>query len=159
MEVFRKDGLCSLQKLLLPSHALELESCIYNYTKKYMNSKDVPDQWREQTYNTKLSQLQFNLNQKNSPMLLVHILSGEIKISYLPYAKADELNTVLWEPINKKREYIEYKKNNMATTTAYKCRKCGERKCTDHQMQSRSADEPMTIFVECQNCFHHFRIG
>ena len=28
-----------------------------------------------------------------------------------------------------------------------RCGKCGQRKCTYYQMQTRSADEPMTTFV------------
>jgi transcription elongation factor S-II len=159
MEVFRYKGLLNLRKLLLPKDALELETSIHKYAVSYMHLKDVDEQWLEVTYNTKLSQICFNLNQRNSPLLLVNILSGKTKISYLPYANAEILNPVLWEPIIKKQEYISYKKNNMATTNAYKCRKCGERKCSAQQMQSRSADEPMTIFVMCQNCNNSFRIG
>ena len=106
MDIYRYNGLKDLRKLLLPKDALELEHCIYQYTVQYMHLKDVDDGWLQVTYNTKLSELCFNLNQKNSPLLLVNILSGKTKISSLPYAKSDVLNPVLWEPIIKKQEYI-----------------------------------------------------
>lgn len=32
-----------------------------------------------------------------------------------------------------------------AETDAFKCSKCNQRKCTYYQMQTRSADEPMTV--------------
>lgn len=32
-------------------------------------------------------------------------------------------------------------------TDQYECRKCHERKCTYIEVQTRSADEPMTVFV------------
>ena len=51
----------------------------------------------------------------------------------------------------------EYKKNNMAATNLYKCYKCGERKCQVMQMQTRSADEPMTNFVTCLVCHNNFK--
>ena len=39
-----------------------------------------------------------------------------------------------------------------ATTDQFQCSKCRQRKCTYYQMQTRSADEPMTTFVTCINC-------
>ena len=37
-------------------------------------------------------------------------------------------------------------------TDQFKCSKCGQRKCTYYQKQTRSADEPMTTFITCVNC-------
>lgn len=34
----------------------------------------------------------------------------------------------------------------------FKCRKCKSKKTTYYQMQTRSADEPMTTYVTCQGC-------
>lgn len=36
-------------------------------------------------------------------------------------------------------------------TDLLKCGKCKQRNCTYNQMQTRSADEPMTTFVLCNN--------
>lgn len=44
-----------------------------------------------------------------------------------------------------------------ATTDAFKCGKCGKRKCTYYEKQTRSADEPMTVFVSCMNCGNKWR--
>jgi transcription elongation factor S-II len=38
-----------------------------------------------------------------------------------------------------------------------KCGKCKKRKCKYYQMQTRSADEPMTTFVTCMECNHRWR--
>ena len=40
------------------------------------------------------------------------------------------------------------------TTDEFKCGKCGKRKCTYYQKQTRSSDEPMTTFITCVNCGH-----
>lgn len=37
-------------------------------------------------------------------------------------------------------------------TGLFKCRKCGSKKTQYYQMQTRSADEPMTTFVTCCGC-------
>ena len=39
----------------------------------------------------------------------------------------------------------------------FKCRKCGSNKCSYYQMQTRSADEPMTNFITCLNCVNNWR--
>ena len=37
-----------------------------------------------------------------------------------------------------------------------KCGKCGKRNCTYNQLQTRSADEPMTTFVMCNECGNRY---
>ena len=39
----------------------------------------------------------------------------------------------------------------------YECRKCHERKCTYIEVQTRAADEPMTVFVYCVNCGNRWK--
>ena len=41
-------------------------------------------------------------------------------------------------------------RKRMATTDQFQCGKCRKRQCSYYQMQTRSADEPMTTFVICQ---------
>jgi transcription elongation factor S-II len=45
-----------------------------------------------------------------------------------------------------------------AETDMFRCGKCRGRKCTYFQMQTRSADEPMTTFVTCINCGNHWKV-
>lgn len=44
-----------------------------------------------------------------------------------------------------------------ATTDQFQCGKCKQRKCQYYQMQTRSADEPMTTFVTCVNCGNRWK--
>ena len=44
-------------------------------------------------------------------------------------------------------EFSEYDIKPESMTDRYKCRKCGSRKCSYYEMQTRSADEPMTQFL------------
>ena len=43
-------------------------------------------------------------------------------------------------------------------STLFYCRKCHQRKTTYYQLQTRSADEPMTVFVTCQVCHNKWRM-
>ncbi|KAK4529252.1 hypothetical protein CCYA_CCYA01G0109 [Cyanidiococcus yangmingshanensis] len=44
-----------------------------------------------------------------------------------------------------------------ASTDQFRCGKCGQRACTYFQMQTRSADEPMTTFVTCMHCGNRWK--
>lgn len=41
----------------------------------------------------------------------------------------------------------------------FKCEKCGSDDTEDYEKQTRSADEPMTVFVHCRKCNARFRYG
>ncbi len=44
-----------------------------------------------------------------------------------------------------------------ATTDQFQCGKCRQRETQYYQMQTRSADEPMTTFVTCVNCGNRWK--
>jgi len=39
----------------------------------------------------------------------------------------------------------------------YQCNRCGSKNTEDYQVQTRSADEPMTTFVRCKDCKAYYR--
>lgn len=43
------------------------------------------------------------------------------------------------------------------TTDMLKCGKCKKTNCTYNQIQTRSADEPMTTFVLCNECGNRWK--
>jgi transcription elongation factor S-II len=53
------------------------------------------------------------------------------------------------------RKEVDY--TPTAFVTLYRCDKCGKSKTTVHELQTRSADEPMTLFITCFNCNHRWR--
>ncbi|KAF8505325.1 transcription factor S-II-domain-containing protein [Gautieria morchelliformis] len=46
-----------------------------------------------------------------------------------------------------------------AETDAFQCGRCRQRKTRYFQRQTRSADEPMTIFVTCTNCGNKWKFS
>lgn len=57
-------------------------------------------------------------------------------------------------------EIIHKKENNkirQVFSDAYKCARCGVRKTTFQEVQTRSADESMTVFIQCAKCNHRWR--
>jgi transcription elongation factor S-II len=51
-----------------------------------------------------------------------------------------------------KREKIQLEGDFSRATDKWQCNACKQRKCTYYELQTRSADEPMTIFIHCLNC-------
>lgn len=152
MEKLRLDAIKKINKSInKEDKSKQIENSIYNFSVSYAESNNFLD---EETlieiYDHKIDDIIFNLQDKKNDFLKNNILNNNIdNVGYLPPYK---LNPSLWKAIIDKREWIEYKKKNMATTDIYLCKKCGKRKCTFYQLQTRSADEPMTTFVDCQVC-------
>jgi transcription elongation factor S-II len=51
-----------------------------------------------------------------------------------------------------KRDRSRFSTNIEASTDMFQCRKCKSKKCTYYELQTRSADEPATIFITCLDC-------
>ena len=60
------------------------------------------------------------------------------------------IGNILWK-FNQK-EKIKYELKPEAMTDTFKCNKCGSRETSYYEVQTRSADEPMTQFITCLNC-------
>eukprot|EP00271_Cylindrocystis_brebissonii_P010600 TRINITY_DN2685_c0_g1_i1.p1 TRINITY_DN2685_c0_g1~~TRINITY_DN2685_c0_g1_i1.p1 ORF type:complete len:386 (-),score=63.25 TRINITY_DN2685_c0_g1_i1:831-1988(-) len=112
---------------------------------------------RDQEYKAKYRQLTFNLKDRDNPDLRRRVLFGEITPSELLTMTTEDMASD-----ERKREKMKIEQKMMFETTRginmtsstdqFKCGKCGQRKTTYYQMQTRSADEPMTTFVSCLNC-------
>ena len=50
-----------------------------------------------------------------------------------------------------------YEANMNAMTDIYTCGKCKKNRCTFYELQTRSADEPLTTFVRCLNCGNRWK--
>jgi transcription elongation factor S-II len=56
-----------------------------------------------------------------------------------------------------KREAKMLEVDKSMATDMFRCSRCGKRQCTYYEMQTRSADEPMTQFIRCLNCNKQWR--
>ena len=133
----------------------EIENSIYEYIKEYITLNDLDDQYRINLYKNKFDDIYRNLDKKddiNNSYLNEAVYNNEIDLTKIAYMSADQLFPERWKKIIDRNKLIEDKKTNMATTDIFKCFKCGKRKCTVSQAQTRSADEPMTTFVVCLVC-------
>jgi DNA-directed RNA polymerase subunit M/transcription elongation factor TFIIS len=92
--------------------------------------------------------------------LLSRLREGEFKPHDIPFMTYSELYPEQWGnmiemAIKKEAKMLEVDKS--AATDMFRCSKCGKRECTYYEMQTRSADEPMTQFIRCLNCGKQWR--
>ena len=60
-----------------------------------------------------------------------------------------------WKDIydeKEKRDKVLYEVDKAMATDLFTCGRCKKKECSYYQLQTRSADEPMTTFITCLNC-------
>lgn len=116
------------------------------------------------SYKTKVRSLAFNMRDARNPDLRRRVLEGTITGHVLVTLSSDELASDDRRKENKEiREHAMWEANpaaiKKATTDAFQCSKCKQKKCIYYQMQTRSADEPMTTFVTCTVCNNRWKFS
>lgn len=87
--------------------------------------------------------------------LITRINSEEVNAKLIAFMKPEEMAPERWKSITEavnNKEMELYNKANMAGVIHY-CKVCKKKtKCSFYQLQTRSADEPMTNFWSCLEC-------
>nr|GEU39274.1 transcription elongation factor TFIIS-like [Tanacetum cinerariifolium] len=110
----------------------------------------------------KYRSVMFNVKDPKNPDFRRKILLGHVKPERIVELTAEEMaSTERQMAIVKIKEKALFDCERgappKATTDQFRCGRCGKRKCTYYQLQTRSADEPMTTFVTCVNCDNHWK--
>jgi transcription elongation factor S-II len=144
----RYDAFVKLAKFLPFDYVKKLQQSINDYSLQYLKIKKSVF---ENNYISKVNDIYYNLNPKNNKYLILAILDNQVAIENVPYMSPQELFPKNWESIILKREN-NIKNKDYMEESVYVCKRCKEKKCFSYQLQTRSADEPMTTFVNCVAC-------
>ncbi|KAL2000695.1 hypothetical protein VTN02DRAFT_2756 [Thermoascus thermophilus] len=111
----------------------------------------------KEPYRTKIRSLYQNLKNKSNPTLRVRVLTNAVTPEQFVRMSHDELKSDEQREKDRKIEKENMDKAMVAQaersiSTSLQCGKCGQRKVTYTEAQTRSADEPMTLFCTCMNC-------
>jgi len=138
--------------------ALNLERGIYNYTLRESDTKNIVKKWDNgyfvQIYADRLRTVCINMG---SGHVIELIATKQIKAHELAFMSHQDMNPDKWSALIKAkqlRDKHKYETKVEASTDNFTCpnSKCRSTKCTYYQLQTRSADEPMTTFVTCIDC-------
>ncbi|KAM3933429.1 transcription elongation factor A protein 3-like [Leptodactylus fuscus] len=131
--------------------AWEIEDCIF----KEMKATDMK-------YRNRIRSRISNLKDPKNPNLRRNVLCGVVSPQKIATMTAEDMasdelkelrNTLTQEAI---REH-QMAKTGGTQTDLLQCDKCKKKNCTYNQVQTRSADEPMTTFVLCNECGHRWK--
>jgi transcription elongation factor S-II len=138
-----------------------LEKGIYNYTLTQCDNKNLIKKWSNNyfvlIYIQKVKSILFNLNNEN---VFSKLINKEIKAHELVFMNHQELRPDIWNTLIEEKKIKDENKFSPkieASTDDFTCLKCKSNKCTFYQLQTRSADEPMTTFVTCLNCGNRWK--
>ena len=142
--------------------SLKIELSIFEFALIYCLNNSLGENFLKSVYDDKLNNIISNITDTkniNNKTLKEDLLNKKINPSYIAFLSPAQLHPEKWIYWVKKKEYKELRENSIAYSDAYKCFKCGERKCKVTQAQTRGADEPMTTFVTCLICYNTFKFG
>lgn len=156
--IFRKNIQENLKKLgVSEKDSINIEKGIFNSSINDANEKNIVKKWENiqfcRIYIDKLRSIFWNL--KNNKNILIRVENKEIKPHMIGYMNHQELNPEKWKILideKKERDKYKYSPKIVGNTDQFICRKCKSNNCSYYQLQTRSADEPMTTFVTCLNC-------
>jgi len=136
-------------------NSINLEKGIFNYTLKEAEQRKIIKKWDNknfvQIYLDHLRSIMINLKGE----IVENIKDGSLKPHIVAFMTHQELLPEKWSTLieaKTKRDKNKFETNIAAATDTFTCRKCKGNQCTYYQMQTRSADEPMTTFVTCILC-------
>ena len=138
-----------------------MEKSIYNWTGRFTHA-DIKSIYFRSMYKNKVCHILAS-NTRTEGELVNRILKGEIKS-----AKIADYGPEMLEPNGSYvKTKMELKKRELTLEQArvkdedyegmFKCGKCKSKKTTYYQLQTRSADEPMTTFVTCLGCNNRWK--
>lgn len=139
----------------------DLEIGIYNSSLTYAMQRKIPRTWNNtkfcRVYENKARQVLWNLCTFNphGEKLVDRIDKQEFPPRALASMRPENMRPDIWQDAldrKMKREMHIVDEKPSAMTSFYKCGKCKNKKCIYQELQLRSADEPMTIFLTCLVC-------
>ena len=142
------------------NNAMNLEKGIYNATLKEAELKNIVKKWDSAGFVTlylnRLRSVYFNLDDT----IIARMNNKEIRPHEIAFMTHQDMRPKKWQALielKKIRDENKYAPKIEASTDNFTCYKCKSKKCTFYQLQTRSADEPMTTFVTCLDCSNRWK--
>jgi transcription elongation factor S-II len=136
--------------------SINIERGVFNYSLKEASTKRIIKKWENprfvQIYLDRLRTLYINLK---NPDFLNQVKNSEVPPQSIAFMTHQEMNASHWRVLLEQkmmRDANKYTNNIQASTDMFTCKKCKSKRCTYYELQTRSADEPATIFITCLDC-------
>ena len=151
-----------LGPVLSDVHTKNIEKSIFNWCIKSSKKTGIISSWENRhfvhKYKNKLNSILFTLRNNQKSFLIERIANGSIKAKDVANMDPGELwpggtYDVCNKAMMEKSLKLDILNGRMEDYTGmYPCVKCKSKKTTYYQLQTRSADEPMTTYCSCLEC-------
>lgn len=148
---------------------VEIEHGVYNWAVRYAKQHNIIRNWADATflscYLRKAMSVKINLDPKSyvdNPRVLSRLDAGEFKPYDIAFMKPENVKPERWQTHVEAlmlREQKALRSQLIAKTNRFWCKKCGKNETSYYEQQTRSGDEPMSIFIFCINCGNKWRLG
>ena len=151
------------QTLMDKEMTRSIEASILSYVKHNCLTKFNMDQLRWSDIRVRRFYLRkFPMIQANLPKIQELVRSGELRLEDVAMAQPMELQPELYQPFldaKSKREMLSVLVDSEEKHDGIlKCDQCKTYKTRYTELQTRGADEPMTVFAMCLECDHHWTL-
>lgn len=156
-----------IDKSTLKQYAEDIEKGIYNKSIEKSTQKNVVKKWESivfrDLYKNIAIQVYSNLNSESyikNERLFKRLISKEFKPYEIATMNHQYSFPEKWKELldeKTKRDRYLYEINKEMASTQHTCGRCHKNQTTYYQLQTRSADEPMTTFVTCLNCGNRWK--
>ena len=144
-----------------------IEKSIYNYVIIHSRRNNIKCHWDnlhfKKLYISKIRSIYTNIKSDSylrNKTFKERILNDEIDCSEISQLTPHDIFPENWKDLiedKMKKDKLKYELKPEAMTDMFKCNRCGSRSCTYYELQTRSADEPMTQFITCLTCKNHWK--
>lgn len=157
------------------SHALsrdeikDMEIGVFNAAIQYATQCGVPCTWSNSMFRTiydhKARSTVSNIDGQSyirNETMLEKLKQRQVLPHDVPHLPRGDVFPDRWSSVmemKKQRDVYISTATPIAMTDQYKCKRCKKRECSFVELQTRSCDEPATLFIQCVQCGNRWRIG
>lgn len=154
---------------LTAEEAGDIEVGVYNWLLSYADGHGFAKSWSNRIFRRLYAQRALSMLRNLDPgsclgnaRLLTRMRDGEFLPHDLATFRPENMFPERWrETLDLKLQKDEYilTEKPAAMTDQFRCGRCKKRECIYQELQLRSCDEPVSIFVTCLNCGNRWRVG
>ena len=151
-----------LEGEILKEGVLDLEMGIFNAALDEAKRRMVPLTWKHETFRWIYGMISkrtvANIDSKSyvgNRNLILRWRCGEFRLRDVGSLSSYDLKPDQWKDLKDqqvRRDQRILEGNLSMATDRFRCSGCHKKMCSYYELQTRSADEPMTIFIKCLNC-------
>lgn len=144
-------------------YAKNIEVAIFNWTvRRVVKNPSWENKIFREMYKARFTEMKRAINGSLSE----RITQKQVKMRDLIVMTPDQLmpeGPLALAMLSARKKELEIETNKMKNDEEYegifKCGRCKSKKTTYYQLQTRSADEPMTSYVTCTNCDNRWKFS